>query len=53
MEACPLTAGENIQLLARDVVECRDARLEVLRQDLLRHMCEPIRELRVAEGMTV
>ena len=38
-------ARENVQLLARDVVEGRLARMEVLGDHLLWDVCEPVRQL--------
>lgn len=45
------TTRENVELLRRDVVECGDISLEVLREHFLRDVCKPIREL--ADGSYV
>ena len=47
------TARENVELLARDAVEGRLIGVEVLREDLLRNMCQPIRQLRSGQSMSL
>ncbi len=40
-----LTAGEDVQLLSRNVIECRHIRLKVLREHILGNVGEPIGKL--------
>ena len=51
-EARGRTAGEDVELFGRDVVERGHVCLEVLREHLLRHMCEPFGELGAAAATT-
>ena len=50
-EARGRTAREDVKLFGRDVVERGHVCLEVLREHLFRHMCEPFGELGAAATM--